>query len=120
MYGWTKEQTSKIQNDSNKCGKSHNFQLEQELHDIFGSSSNDYLDEEINEVEEEANNQRKMKVQTKRKFRMQWLDKFHWLNYVRHDDKISMKCSYCEKYRISGPWGLGSCCTTLQHDVLFN
>ena len=82
------------------------------MHDIFGSSSDDDLDEEINEVEEEANNQRKMKVQTKRKFRMELLDKFHWLNYVRHDDKISMKCSYCEKYRMSGPWGLGNGCTT--------
>jgi hypothetical protein len=59
-----------------------------------------------------------MKVQTKRKFRMEWLDKFDWLNYVRHDDKITMKCSYCEKYRMNGPWGLGNGCTTLQHDAL--
>ena len=77
MYGWTKEQTSKIQIDSNTGGKTHNSQLEQQLHDIFGSSSDNDLDEETNEVEEEVNNQRKMKAQTKIKFRKEWLDKFH-------------------------------------------
>ena len=29
-----------------------------------------------------------------------------------------MKCNYCEKYRMSGPWGLGNGCMTLQHDAL--
>ena len=52
------------------------------MHDIFGSSSDDYLDEETKEVEEDSNNQKKMKVQTKIKFRMKWSHKFHWLNYV--------------------------------------
>jgi hypothetical protein len=40
------------------------------------------------------------------------------VNYVRHEDTITMKCSYCEKYRMSGPWGLGNGCTTLQHNAL--
>jgi hypothetical protein len=49
---------------------------------------------------------------------MEWLDKFDWLNYARHGDTITMKCIYCEKYRMYGPWGSGNGCTTVQHDVL--
>jgi len=114
MYGWKKGQTSNIENDSNTSEEVYNTQLQQQFDEIFGSLS----DEETNEVEEEVDNHKKMKVQTKRKFRMEWLDKFDWLNYVRRDDEIYMKCSYCEKYRMSGPWGLGNGCTTLQHDAL--
>jgi hypothetical protein len=49
---------------------------------------------------------------------MEWLYKFDWLNYVRHEDTITMKFSYCEKYMMSGPCGLGNACTTLQHHFL--
>jgi len=49
---------------------------------------------------------------------MEWLDKFDWLNYSRHGDTIAMKCIYCDKYRMNGPWSLGNSCTTLQHDAL--
>ena len=70
------------------------------MDEIFGRVSNEDVDEERNEVEEEIDNENKMKVQSKRKFRMEWLDKFDWLNYVRKDDKIYMKCNYCEKYRM--------------------
>ena len=52
MYGWTKERTSKIQNNSNTRGKTHNSQLEQQLHEFFGSSSDNDLDEEISEVQQ--------------------------------------------------------------------
>jgi hypothetical protein len=116
MYGWTKEKTFKTQNPSSE--EIHNPQLEQQLHEIFGSLSEDDLNKETNEVEEDDNNQEKIERKTKRKFRMEWLDKFDWLNYVRHEDIITMKCSYCQKYRMSGPWGLGNGCTTLQHDAL--
>ena len=106
MYGWKKGKTSNIENDSNTSEEVYNTQLQQQFDEIFGSLS----DEETNEVEEEVDNHKKMKVQTKRKFRMEWLDKFDWLNYVRRDDKIYMKCKYCEKYRMSGPRGLGNGC----------
>lgn len=46
------------------------------------------------------------------------VNKFLWLNYVSFDDKISMKCSYFEKYKMNGPWGLGNGCKILQHDAL--
>ena len=92
MYGWKKGQTSNIENDSNTSEEVYNTQLQQQFDEIFGSLS----DEETNEVEEEVDNHKKMKVQTKRKFRMEWLDKFDWLNYVRLDDEIYMKCSYSE------------------------
>ena len=113
MYGWTKGQTSKAQNNLETPQETHNAHVEQQLHEIFGSSFDDDLDEETNEVDEEVANNSKMKVQTKRNFLMEWLDKFLWLNYVRCDDKIAMKCNYCEKYRMNGPWGLGNGCTTL-------
>lgn len=92
--------------------------MEQQLHEIFGSSSEHDVHEETNEVEEEVGDNSEMKVQTKIQFRIEWLDKFAWLNYVRFDDEITMKCNYCEKYRMNGPWGLGNGCTTLQHDAL--
>jgi hypothetical protein len=41
MYGWTKEKTSKTQNPSSE--EIHNPQLEQQLHEIFGSLSEDDL-----------------------------------------------------------------------------
>ena len=118
MYRWTKGKTSKIQNNLETCEETHNANVEQQLHEIFGSSSEHDVDEETNEVEEEVGDNSEMKVQTKRQFRMEWLNKFVWLNYVRFDDKITMKCNYCEKYRMNGPWGLGNGCTTLQDDSL--
>ena len=118
MYGWKKEQSSNTQKNSETREETHSAQVDQQLREIFGSSSDDDVDEETHEVEEDASSHSKMKVQTKRKFRMEWLDKFVWLNYVRFEDKIAMKCNYCEKYRMSGPWGLGNGCTTLQHDAL--
>jgi hypothetical protein len=99
IYGWTKEKTYKTQNPSRE--EIHNNQLEQQLHEIFGSLYEDDLNKETNEVEEDDNNQEKIEGQTKRKFRMEWLGKFDWLNYVRHEDTITMKCIYCEKYRMS-------------------
>ena len=118
MYGWTKTKTSKIQKSSETCEETHNSEMDQQLYEIFGSSSDDDLDEEINEVEEEATSHSKNKVQTKKKIRMEWLNKFAWLNYVRLDNKIALKCSYCEKYKMSGPWGLKDGFITLQHDAL--
>jgi hypothetical protein len=114
IYGWTKEKTYKTQNPSRE--EIHNNQLEQQLHGIFGSLSKDDVDKETNEAEEDDNNQQKLKVKTKIKLCMEWLDKFDWSNYVRNDDTITIKCIYCEKYRISGPWVLGNGCTTLQHN----
>ena len=29
-----------------------------------------------------------------------------------------MKCAWCERYKISGPWGLRDGCMTLQHDSI--
>jgi len=66
MFGWTKEQTSKTPNNSKTCEETHNTQFEQQLHEIFGSFSKDDLDKETNEVEEEADDQKKIEVQTKR------------------------------------------------------
>ena len=83
MFGWKKEQTCKIQNDSNTSEETYNTQLQQQLDEIFGRVSDEDVDEERNEAEEEVDNENKMKVQSKTKFRMEWLDKFDWLNYVR-------------------------------------
>jgi hypothetical protein len=71
MFGWTKAQTSKTQNDSKTHEETHNTHLEQQLNGNFGSFSNDDLDKETNEVEEEANDQKKIEVQTKRNFCME-------------------------------------------------
>ena len=54
MYGWTTTKTSKIQKSSETCEETHNSQMDQQLYQIFGSSSDDDLDEETNEVEEKA------------------------------------------------------------------
>jgi len=56
MYGWKKGKTSKTQNNLETCEETHNADVEQQLHEIFGSSSDRDLGEETNEVEEEVAN----------------------------------------------------------------
>ena len=51
MYGWTKGQTSKTQSNLETCEETHNARVEQQLHEVFGSSFDHDVDEETNEFE---------------------------------------------------------------------
>ena len=67
----------------------------------------------------DINTQKPLKVATKpRKYQPSWADKFPWVRCIIRDSKEYMKCEYCEKYKMHGPWGIGDGCVTMQRDAI--
>ncbi|MCO5567029.1 hypothetical protein L7F22_020712 [Adiantum nelumboides] len=48
-----------------------------------------------------------------RKFREEWTRKFSFLKYIVRGKEEFMKCLWCERYKLKGPWGKGSGCKTI-------
>ncbi|KAH7278993.1 hypothetical protein KP509_38G068600 [Ceratopteris richardii] len=55
---------------------------------------------------------------SKCKFREVWKEKFPWLRHILVEGNSIMKCEYCERYALRGPFGTGSGCVNIQHDSL--
>ncbi|MCO5558880.1 hypothetical protein L7F22_012470, partial [Adiantum nelumboides] len=61
----------------------------------------------------------KSKKVTKRKFRQEWVNTYPFVfQVIRNDGKEAMKCAWCTKYKVKGPWGKGNGCTTIMKSAI--
>ncbi|KAI5083854.1 hypothetical protein GOP47_0000023 [Adiantum capillus-veneris] len=60
----------------------------------------------------------KAKKVTVRKFRQEWTITYPFVFQVIHKEKEFMKCAWCTKYKVKGPWGKGNGCKTIMKSAI--
>ncbi|MCO5597856.1 hypothetical protein L7F22_051941 [Adiantum nelumboides] len=93
------------------------FDLNDDLHEDIELHGMETLD--VSTIEKSSRNPSKEGPKL-RKFRPAWGGNNPWIRYLIKDGKELMKCMYCEKYKMNGPWGIGDGCVTMQHDAILD
>ncbi|MCO5570936.1 hypothetical protein L7F22_024666 [Adiantum nelumboides] len=109
------EDSVEIEETIDKGVKSLNVQ---EVEDIEGTrQSGDSSHNGVSSTTQVTTSTKARKI-SNRKFRQEWVNKFPFVFQVIRNDKEFMKCAWCTKFKVKGPWGKGYGCKTIMKSAI--